>query len=344
MRTRSLTLPLSISGFIHLCALFFANSYLNFDITLEKKEGLNIPVKFVQIGNQYDETEIKKSNLEALQKIVEKEDIHEKLIKFTQADKTSETRKEIDFRQEQEEGDEKTKLFVKKTHRPQPDEEMEAGLERSIVPKIILNEKTLPEKFNVMEKLVKPETQLEITAKADVEEKAAIKTGNRVKTITETISKGKNVSGIQNEIEKGSELHDVTRVERKQSEIGHKMEANPSGNIGEEKIAAIKKGGLHGKPTEKDVMVEAIMLDLKEPRYPRVSRKRNEEGKIILSVEVYENGESGKIKVINSSGFSRLDRAAVKALEQAVFIPAKIDGKPIISIKQIAFVFKLEDS
>ena len=101
--------------------------------------------------------------------------------------------------------------------------------------------------------------------------------------------------------------------------------------------------GGDGDLEENSVTVPAMVVGLRKPDYPRYSRRRNEEGTVVLSVEIGANGECGKIEIVSSSGYSRLDRAAVQALESSTLIPAKIAGKPVSSTKRIAFTFRLQD-
>ena len=87
------------------------------------------------------------------------------------------------------------------------------------------------------------------------------------------------------------------------------------------------------------------IVGLKKPAYPEESRlgMRGEEGTVILAVAVGVDGKREKIRIVKSSGFSRLDQAAVAALESATFVPATRGGKPVPMEKKIAFTFRLED-
>lgn len=67
----------------------------------------------------------------------------------------------------------------------------------------------------------------------------------------------------------------------------------------------------------------AAYLNNPKPEYPAVSRRLQEAGKVLLRVHVDASGMATQVEVRNSSGFSRLDSAAVKAVWQWRFIPAK---------------------
>jgi protein TonB len=80
-----------------------------------------------------------------------------------------------------------------------------------------------------------------------------------------------------------------------------------------------------------------------KPEYPRYSRIRGEEGRVVLSVQILADGSSGVIEIVRSSGHRRLDEAAVRAVENAVFVPASIDGEAVESTRRFAFRFDLDD-
>ncbi|MEA3222514.1 MAG: energy transducer TonB [Thermodesulfobacteriota bacterium] len=106
---------------------------------------------------------------------------------------------------------------------------------------------------------------------------------------------------------------------------------------------AYKHESTDGALEEKGVNTPAVIADLPMPRYPVYSRRHGEQGSVMLSVEVLKDGTHGRIGVISSSGNLRLDRAAMRALDKAKFIPAKKSGVAVASQKEVTFTFKLED-
>jgi periplasmic protein TonB len=81
-----------------------------------------------------------------------------------------------------------------------------------------------------------------------------------------------------------------------------------------------------------------------QPEYPPGSRRAGEEGTVQLQVYVLENGRAGEIKIAKSSGFPRLDEAAVKEVQRNWrFVPGKEDGKPVPMWHVFAVTFRLID-
>jgi protein TonB len=63
-----------------------------------------------------------------------------------------------------------------------------------------------------------------------------------------------------------------------------------------------------------------------------------------LQVYVLENGRAGEIKIAKSSGFPKLDEAAVKEVQRNWrFVPGKEDGKPVPMWHIFAVTFRLTD-
>lgn len=78
------------------------------------------------------------------------------------------------------------------------------------------------------------------------------------------------------------------------------------------------------------------------PSYPPVSRRLGETGKVVLRVELDEAGRVSLAQVINSSGYKRLDEAALAAVGSWRCQPAQRDGQAVRSVAVQPFEFTLE--
>ncbi len=87
-------------------------------------------------------------------------------------------------------------------------------------------------------------------------------------------------------------------------------------------------------------------LDLKhseEPEYPAMSRRLGEQGTAVLQVLVGVDGRALDAKLLQSSGFDRLDRAALASVKADYrFIAGTVDGKPQPMWFTFKFVWKLQ--
>lgn len=77
--------------------------------------------------------------------------------------------------------------------------------------------------------------------------------------------------------------------------------------------------------------------------YPSQSRRLGEEGKVTLAILVQPDNSVGEVKVVQSSGFERLDSAAMDWYsKRGRFLAGMKDGKPIASWKTLVVTFKLK--
>ncbi len=86
----------------------------------------------------------------------------------------------------------------------------------------------------------------------------------------------------------------------------------------------------------------ADYLNNPAPRYPVESRHLREQGTVTIKVLVSPEGVVQELKLAESSGHSRLDKAALSAVRNWRFAPAKQAGKPVAAwvIVPIPFVLK----
>jgi len=80
-----------------------------------------------------------------------------------------------------------------------------------------------------------------------------------------------------------------------------------------------------------------------EPMYPSSARRSGEAGSVQLRILVNERGVPGEIQVIKSSGYSRLDAAAIDAVRRWRFVAATNGSQAISAWTQLAITFRLTD-
>lgn len=88
---------------------------------------------------------------------------------------------------------------------------------------------------------------------------------------------------------------------------------------------------------------DADYLDNPRPAYPPLSRKANEQGKVVLWVSVDATGAAREVAVRSSSGFERLDRAAQAAVSRWRFVPARQGQMPVAATVLVPIVFSFKD-
>jgi protein TonB len=81
-----------------------------------------------------------------------------------------------------------------------------------------------------------------------------------------------------------------------------------------------------------------------DPVYPPASRRAGEEGTVRLKVLVDTNGRASNVAVMQSSGFTRLDQAAMDAVRKWRFVAATDGTNKIQAYTQVAVTFKLTEA
>ena len=88
--------------------------------------------------------------------------------------------------------------------------------------------------------------------------------------------------------------------------------------------------------------ISAKMISANPPRYPMDSRRAREQGTVVLSVLLSTDGRVSDISVARSSGFSRLDRAALDAVRGWRWSPVVRDGNPVLARGLVTIPFILQ--
>jgi protein TonB len=79
------------------------------------------------------------------------------------------------------------------------------------------------------------------------------------------------------------------------------------------------------------------------PEYPIASRRRREEGVVMVKVTVEANGAPSAISLAASSGYPLLDAAALDAVRRWTFDPARAAGVPVPSLVNVPVRFSLSE-
>ncbi len=86
---------------------------------------------------------------------------------------------------------------------------------------------------------------------------------------------------------------------------------------------------------------DADYLSNPSPRYPPLSRKLAEAGRVLLRVQVSPKGEALTILLQRSSGYERLDKSALEAVADWRFVPARQGQQAVMAWVIVPIVFSL---
>lgn len=87
----------------------------------------------------------------------------------------------------------------------------------------------------------------------------------------------------------------------------------------------------------------AAYLNNPKPDYPAAAKRLGEQGRVTLEVMVSASGAAEQVSIKTSSGSERLDQAALRAVRQWRFVPARRGGEPVAARTTLSLNFSLED-
>jgi TonB family protein len=75
--------------------------------------------------------------------------------------------------------------------------------------------------------------------------------------------------------------------------------------------------------------------------YPEFSRRAGEQGQVVVRIYVNSQGIVNDVRLLQSSSYPRLDRAAMEIGKRFVFDPFEVNGKPTAFYTNILLTFRL---
>lgn len=87
---------------------------------------------------------------------------------------------------------------------------------------------------------------------------------------------------------------------------------------------------------------EAQGLNNPKPSYPKLSRRLNEQGQVLIRVYVATDGNAQQAEIKNSSGYDRLDQEALRTVMRWRFVPGQRLGVPEAMWLNVPVNFVLE--
>jgi protein TonB len=88
--------------------------------------------------------------------------------------------------------------------------------------------------------------------------------------------------------------------------------------------------------------VGANYLHNPAPEYPQMARRRGEQGRVLIKVLVTSQGDASNVTLEKSSGSNHLDEAAIKAVKNWKFVPARSNNEAVSGYVTVPINFSLE--
>jgi protein TonB len=91
----------------------------------------------------------------------------------------------------------------------------------------------------------------------------------------------------------------------------------------------------------REPVYSAAYLDNPPPVYPLAARRRGQEGTAIVRAQVLHSGDCAQAALLHSSGYALLDHAALAAVKQWRFVPARRGNSAVDAWVEVPITFHL---
>ncbi|MFZ1035932.1 MAG: TonB family protein [Smithella sp.] len=134
-------------------------------------------------------------------------------------------------------------------------------------------------------------------------------------------------------------------IQKHKPEMHEEIEKISEEMVQEIKTEMEKKKGLHDDKSVLqgigDTIIPPNFSNNPQPVYPAIARLKGMEGTVMLTVLVSREGTVLKIEIAHSSRYAILDKAAITAVRNWRFVPAKLGDSPIDQWVQVPVAFHL---
>ncbi len=87
----------------------------------------------------------------------------------------------------------------------------------------------------------------------------------------------------------------------------------------------------------------AAYLNNNPPAYPAAARRRGIEGTVVIRAEIHDNGRCHHVAIRKSSGHPLLDKAALDAVRDWRFVPARRGSRIVTAWVDVPITFRLNN-
>ena len=127
--------------------------------------------------------------------------------------------------------------------------------------------------------------------------------------------------------------------ETESKEINNESTGNLAKVVHEEKVVSHEK--VAEEHATEQPKFDVAYLNNPAPVYPKMSRRQGEQGRVLLKVLVSENGIAEQVQLDTSSGYEKLDQAAIEAVKKWSFVPAKKSDQAVSAFVLVPVKFEL---
>jgi TonB family protein len=155
----------------------------------------------------------------------------------------------------------------------------------------------------------------------------------QVSFVAPSNTNNKNENHSKKEIAPKVENLNALKTQKKQEAEKTAAKKETSGRVDPNAVA--------NKAAESEPVFDAAYLNNPAPFYPSAAKRKSIQGKVLVDVVVKTDGTPAQVQIARSSGYGDLDEAALDAIKQWRFIPAKSKGQAIQANVIVPIEFKI---
>jgi protein TonB len=189
-------------------------------------------------------------------------------------------------------------------------------------------------------KAFKPKTSLKRLTKK--ERRYPVEKAPQVKPVEKPLIKSEPVKPVIYPVESVQDPQNVleNKDQRFDQESLHKDD-EPSENVTDRDVSTRTAAKTEQSASAAVQMARPLYLTNSVPKYPRLARKNGYEGTVVLEVLVDEKGNVDDLILLQSSGHTILDKAAISSVKKWLFEPGAIGRKKVKMWVKLPVRFKL---
>jgi protein TonB len=138
-----------------------------------------------------------------------------------------------------------------------------------------------------------------------------------------------------------TEKQNALKQQKKSEEIAAQKNQNLQNQVEKHTSGRVSQNAVATKSADSEPIFDAEYLNNEAPYYPQAAKNRGIQGNILLEVTVKTDGTALNIRIIKSSGSSILDEAALSAVRDWKFVPARRAGEIVQANVIVPVEFKL---
>lgn len=163
----------------------------------------------------------------------------------------------------------------------------------------------------------------------------------QVSFVSPSAANKKNENYSRKEISFNFEKENALKQKKNNENEKSENKSEKKSIAGKQTSGRVDPNAIATRAAETEPLFDAEYLNNPAPAYPLAAKQKNIQGKVLINVVVKTDGTPAEVTIFRSSGSSILDEAALDAVSQWRFIPARQSGEFVQADVIVPVEFKI---